>query len=319
MVSITRILCPVDFSAGSRRAIEYAVAMGRWYGASVAALHVFPNMPVIDAVPFYRGQPLVLKDPNPATVRSECEAFVRTAAPGWPVAIEILEATDVQRAIVRYAEAIGADLVVMGTHGRTGVEHLMLGSVAENVARHAGCPVMLVPPGAAPDGQRLPVPFSRIVCAVDFATTSRRAFDLALELAEEADAHLTLLHAIEVPPELQVPRTIDEVDVAAARAAAEAAALQHLRELVPGDARTYCRLHTDVREGRADRVIVAAAIERQADLIVMGVAGHNALDRLLFGNNTHAVLRSAPCPVLAVRAVTMKPRIEASEAATPLQ
>jgi nucleotide-binding universal stress UspA family protein len=198
----------------------------------------------------------------------------------------------------------------LGTHGRSGVEQLILGSVAEKVGRHAACPVMLVPPGAAPDGQSLPVPFSRIVCAVDFAATSRRAFDLALELAEESDAHLTLLHAIEVPPELQVPMTIDEVDVTAARAAAEAEALQHLRELVPGEARTYCKVHTDVREGRADRLIVEAAAERQADLIVMGVADHNALDRLLFGDSTHAVLRSARCPVLTVRTVRTKPKVE---------
>jgi len=310
MVSITRILCPVDFSACSRRALDYAVAMGRWYGARVTALHVFPNLPVIDGVPMYRGQPLVLKDQDPATLRADFEAFVRTASPGAPVETEILEATDVQKAIVNYAEFIRADLIVLGTHGRSGVERLIVGSVAERVGRHAGCPVMLVPPRAASKPQHLPVPFSRIVCAVDFAPTSRRAFDMALELAEEADAHLTLLHAIEVPPELQVPMTIGEVDVAAARAAAEAEALQHLRELLPGDARTYCKVHTDVREGRPDRLIVEAAADRQADLIVMGVANHNALDRLLFGDSTHAVLRSARCPVLTVRTTTAQPQAE---------
>src|SRR4051812_14117395 len=68
MVSITRILCPVDFSTCSRRALDYALAIGRWYGASVTALHVFPDLPVIDGVPMYRGQPLVLKDQDPATL-----------------------------------------------------------------------------------------------------------------------------------------------------------------------------------------------------------------------------------------------------------
>ena len=313
MVSINRILCPVDFSTCSRRALAYAVAIGRWYGASVAALHVFPNLPALDPVPMYRGQPLVLKDQDPEKLRAELDAFVHAPAFTSPIGTELLEAPDVQQAIVTHARSIGADLIVMGTHGRSGVERLLLGSVAEGVGSRAGCPVLLVPPGAAPDGQQLSVPFNHIVCAVDFAPTSRGAFDLALELAEEADAHLTLLHAIEVPPELQVPLTIDEVDVAAARAAAEAAALQHLRELVPAEARIYCKVETDVREGRADRAIVQAAIERHADLIVLGVQGHNALDRLIFGSNTHTVLCDAPCPVLAVPAVPATRQVEVAK------
>ena len=311
MVNIARILCPVDFSPCSRRALDYAVGMGRWYGASVTAVHVFVDLPVIDAVPLYRGQPLVLKDQDSATLRAQLEAFARAVAPTWPVDTDVLEARDIQHAIVTHAGTIGADLIVIGTHGRSGVKQALLGSVAEKVVRHAGCPVMLVPSGVTAHGEQLRVPFSRIVCAVDFASTSRPAFDLALALAEEADAHLTLLHAIEVPPELQVPMTIHEVDVAAARAAAEAEALQHLRELLPDDARTYCSVHTDVREGRVDRAIVDAAAERHADLIVMGIRPHNALDRLIFGANTHTVLRNAPCPVLAVPSVTAAPRVAA--------
>lgn len=312
MVKITSILCPVDFSASARRALEYAVGIGRWYGASVTALHVLPNLPVIDAVPLYRGQPLVLKEQDPAAVRKELEALAGAVSQGLPIATELLEATDVERAIVRHAESIGADLIVMGTHGRSGIERVLLGSVAERVVLHAECPVMLVPPGARHDGQLRPLPFSRIVCGIDFAATTRQAFDMALQLAEEADAHLTLVHAIEVPPELQVAKTLDEVNVEAARTAAEAEVLQHLRELVPTEARIYCKLHTDVREGRADRAIVDTAVEGKADLIVMGIRHHNVLDRLFFGTNTHTVLSGAPCPVLAVPAVSTRAQVGAA-------
>jgi nucleotide-binding universal stress UspA family protein len=300
MIGLTRILCPVDFSDCSRLALEYAVAMGKWYGASVTAVHVFDSLPIVDPVPLY-GQPIGLKDLDPDVVRGRLTAFVHTVAGDAAVVTELLDGTDARSEVLRRADAIGADLIVMGTHGRSGFEHLLLGSVAEKVVRKASCPVMLVPPHAQAGGHPLAVPFSRILCAVDFAETSRRACEMALELAEEADAHLTMLHAIEIPPELRERMTGHEIDVPAVRAAAEADALQRLRDLIPAEARTYCKVHTDVREGRPYRVILEAASESQPELIVMGVHGGGALDRLIFGSNTHAVLRAAPCPVLAVR------------------
>jgi nucleotide-binding universal stress UspA family protein len=306
VVTITRILCPVDFSDCSRRALEYAVAIGCWYDASVTALHVSTNVPVIDAVPVYRGEALGLKDREPAVLRQQLEALAHAAAHDARVTTDLVEAADVQPAIIRYAEAIGADLIVMGTRGRSGVQHVLLGSVAEGVARHSVCPTMLVPPGATRHAQPLPLPFSRILCAVDFAKETRRSFDLALQFAEEADGHLLLLHALEVPPELQVPATMgSEVDIAVVRAAAEADALQHLRNLVPDEAHTYCRIQTDVYEGRADRAIVEAALQYEADLVVLGVRHHSALDRLVFATHTHAVLRDSPCPVLVVPAAAV--------------
>jgi nucleotide-binding universal stress UspA family protein len=191
----------------------------------------------------------------------------------------------------------------MGTHGRSGLQHLLLGSVAERIVRNAWRPVLLIPPAAVQDGSPLDVPFTRIVCAVDFAGESKQAFRLALELAEEADAHLTLVHAIEVPPELRESLNGGEIDVPAVRAAADAATRQQLRDMVPAEARTYCKLHTDVRHGQASRAILQAAREHSATLIVMGVHGGNVFDRLVFGSNTHAVIRGARSPVLAVRAV----------------
>lgn len=303
MVSITRILCPVDFSECSRLALQYATAMGKWYGARLTVLHVFENLPVVDAVPLYRGQPLVLKEADPVAVRTHLTDFVERAIGDASADIELVEGANVCDQTLRAAERIGADVIVMGTHGRSGLPHLLLGSVAETVVRNSARPVLLVPPAAAQDGCPLDVPFTRIVCAVDFAGESRQAFGLALALAEEADAHLTLVHSIEIPPELQEPFRRDAIDVPAVRAAADAAARQQLRDMVPAEARTYCKIHTDVRQGQASRAILQAAREHSATLIVMGVHGGNAFDRLIFGSNTHAVLRGARSPVLAVRTV----------------
>jgi universal stress protein A len=111
---------------------------------------------------------------------------------------------------------------------------------------------------------------------------------------------LTVLHAIEVPPELLEHTVTPPIDVDAVRAAAEAARLQQLRELIPDSARTFCRIHTVVREGAARFEILKVAAEEGSDLIVMGVQGRNAMDLLVFGSNTLRVCRSASCPVLSV-------------------
>ena len=102
---------------------------------------------------------------------------------------------------------MAADLVVMGTHGRSGFERLVLGSVTERVLRKSACPVLTVPKGI-PDVATPPVLFNRIVCAVDFSDCSMHALNYAMSLAQEADAHLTVVHVIELPPD--VPREVHE-------------------------------------------------------------------------------------------------------------
>jgi nucleotide-binding universal stress UspA family protein len=135
---------------------------------------------------------------------------------------------------------------------------------------------------------------------VDFSEGSLRALEYAVTLAEEADARLTVLHVIEVPPELREDPLAEGFDVDRVRAEAEARSLQHLRELIPQDARTYSTVETAVREGAAYHEILKVAAEQGVNLIVMGVQGRGALDLLLFGSNTARVTRTATCPVLIV-------------------
>ena len=111
---------------------------------------------------------------------------------------------------------------------------------------------------------------------------------------------LTVLHVIEVPPELREHPVSGDFDVDRVRAAAEAESLRRLRELIPADARTSCTAETAVREGAAYREILKVAAERSADLIVMGVQGRRAINLLIFGSNTARVVRGATCPVLIV-------------------
>jgi len=199
-----------------------------------------------------------------------------------------------------------AELLVMGTHGRSGFERFLLGSVTEKVLRKASCPVLTVPrrhPDAVP---ATPVLFKQILCPVDFSDCSMQALNYAMSLAQEADAHLTVLHVM--AHEMAVTDDAysaillnDREGLADFRERREADARQRLKQAVPETVAAYCSVETMVSSGKPSREILRIAAERQSDLIVVGVHGRGAADLMFFGSTTNHVVREATCPVLTVR------------------
>lgn len=305
MIEIRRILCPIDYSEFSRRALDHAVAIARWYGSTITILHVSEVMPVAAYAPVGPLIPPALLTPadRTAMLTAMKKFAAREAAPGVPMEFAIAEGRPAVE-ILETARAMASDLLVLGTHGYTGFDRLALGSVAEKVLRKAQAPVLTVPCGV-PDA--VPVPsalFKNILCAVDFSACSIRALDYAVSLAKEADAHLTILHALELPP--GTPADLESgVDLPRdLRAFVEDTTRdrrQRLRDVVPPAARTYCTIDTVLAIGKPHREILRLAEERHIGVIVMGVHGHAALDTLIFGSTTHHIVRRATCPVLTLR------------------
>lgn len=291
MIRIAHVLCPVDFSEISRRALNHATALAQWYESRLTVLNVFPVMPVMD-VP-----PLVLDDKMRHELTGQLRRFTELVPAGVRLELLVEQADSIHEGIQTHAAVSSVDLVVMGSHGRSGFKRLLLGSVAERVIRHARCPTMIVPAQAhdvVPEG---PVRYRTILCPVDFSPHSIHAVGYAVTLAEEADADLRLLHVLpQLPAELQELESSFE-DV---RLQIEGDRLRRLGELVPHDATMYCTVHTALRQGVVHREILAAAAEHPADLIVMGAQGGGALDAAIFGSNTERVARAACCPVLVV-------------------
>jgi nucleotide-binding universal stress UspA family protein len=199
------------------------------------------------------------------------------------------------------AEAEAADMVVLGTHGRSGFEHMVLGSVAEKVVRKARCPVMTIPPVASDATKAVPALFHRIVAGIDFSDASLRALTYALSLAEEADAHLTLLRVVELPRELAEWASESEEGKGYVKRWKELA-LTRLHDVVPNDARVYCHIEERVEIGQPYRELLRAAAEQSAGLIVIGAHGHGVLDRMFFGSTAQQMVRHTACPVLTLRA-----------------
>jgi nucleotide-binding universal stress UspA family protein len=290
------LLCPVDFSDFSRRALHYADALAVRYGADLYVLHVYLEV-VPPAVP--------LEVPNAPNGGSAREATIgalsefakgagvtrevrRVARPGLPV-----------QGILDYAAEIRTDLIVLGTHGRSGLDRALLGSTAERVLHKATCPVLTVP-GAAPESVASDRPlFTHVLCAVDFSPATAPAVEHGFSLARDLGAKLTLLHVMEMLSDHDA-RTWAEHRVWQFVEMRREQTLEKLRQLVPDEARPQCQCCERVELGSAARAILRVADHMHADLIVMGPQGLSGAGPLVFGSTTQTVLRHAACPVLTV-------------------
>ena len=199
---------------------------------------------------------------------------------------------EVTDTILAFAQTQNVDLIVMGTHGRHGLDHVLLGSVTEKILQKARCPVLAVRKPAykfaAPGDSVEPVRLRKILIGVDFSPYSERALLYALSLVEEYKAEVTFLHVKEDFP-LNKDLTAVTAEV-----------VQRLGALLPSSARSNELVKMRLRVGKPYEEIVRAAREGDTDLIILGVRGRNALDLAVFGSTTHRVIQKCPCPVLTV-------------------
>lgn len=295
MIELNRILCPVDFSPFSEHALRYAVRVAKWSGATLHVLHVFPTLPQSTANQLAASRALAAKTLD--------ETIERQRLPGMQIEREIVESGEAPPRILERAAALKADLIIAGSHGRTGVQRVLLGSVVEGLLHQSPVPLLVVPSHADLVVLEADDFFKRIVCAVDFSAASLAALAVAFAVAEEADGALTLLHVVELPPDLTPLTRDDNYDREQVRAEAEASALTKMQALIPHHARDYCTIKTAVLEGAASKQILRVADVERANLIVLGVHGRNIFDLAFFGSNAKAAVRQAHCPVLVVPAL----------------
>jgi nucleotide-binding universal stress UspA family protein len=292
MAMFTRILVPTDFSKASDAALAHARRLADATGASLHVLHVVDNL-------FLRT---VLADPRDyeAAALRQLQQRLPADTPGAILVVERSEAPADE--ITRYARTHHIDLIVMGTHGRGRMAHLLLGSVAETVARTAPCPVLTMrdaPPAAGLGGLRILVP-------TDFSASSDAALGLARRLAAKVGGSVRLLHVVEQSAsgasfgsELVIPEPPREEQAATPRI--------HLSHRMLVDSRSRVKIDSDVVFGPSGAMITAYAGDNRFDLIVMGTRGRSGLAHLLMGSVAQSVIRTAPCPVITVKARGVAP------------
>lgn len=289
----THILCPVDFSDFSARALAHAAALAAWYKAHLTVVHVWTptamvrpgDLPVAILVPEEREELAQRLGELVTPWRAQGIEVVTMLREGAAIG-EILEVIREER----------ADLLVLGTHGRSGFERFMLGSVTERLLRKAPCPVLTVPPSTG-SGQ-VKVLYKKIVCAIDQTVSPGPALDAALSLARENDAELLLVHVVEP---IQNPPGLTTFDVSSFQSELNREWQRSMGDLVAGISKDWDRIDYRVPVGKPSTEILRIAHEEEASLVVLGVQARGAVDLTVFGSTAHHVVRHAECPVLTVR------------------
>lgn len=302
-----RILIPTDLSENSLPAIAFAMTLSQPLEAELDLLHVVDSR-LLSEIP-------TMELTDPELERQKMQKQVRTAQElqGLPVIeeypIELHSRFGVPHdEINAAANILNTSLMVVATHGRTGLSHLLMGSVAEQVLKGALCPVLSIRTGGTPESlmhahelaSRIP---RRILVATDFSEGSKQALSLAGTLADRLDATLTLVHVLDIN---STSTTILTPHHASGNLQSEL--LQEAGESL----RSFLEANRDVLDprvleapvllqiGDASAELVKAAHETAADLLVLGRHGYSGFRRLLMGSVAESVVRTSPCPVLTI-------------------
>ena len=294
---IRRILVPTDFSEESHKALRYGAALAKKHGAELHVVHVGEIDYAIPGPAKPGTNPLTDETDEARALRQRLEEMI-----GASVATEFHGRTG--RAfdqIVRIGRELGADLIVMSSHGHNAFKRLFMGSNAERVVQHSSSPVLVVREVEREtliDGQ---LRIETILVPTDFSASSGEALEFASKLGREFGARLLLFHAFAVP---------EFVDTEHYSARGLNPAPEEFRKLADHQMRDFLAVHdlsgvnvqTQTRPGAAAEAIREYAVQENADIIITSTNGRTGLKHVLIGSVAEHVVRYARCPVLIVPA-----------------
>jgi nucleotide-binding universal stress UspA family protein len=284
-IAIQNILFATDFSPAANAAAAFAIQLGKSYGAKVYGVYVNPFENYAVAAPEAWAAVADTREERAKEYTERLNAQLRS------VKHEVLIGEgNIWEELSDVVKAKQIDLMVIGTHGRTGLGRVVLGSVAEEILRQAPCPVLTVGPQVTLQAEKA-ADLREILYATDLAVEHPAAAPYAVSLAQETQAHLALLYVIDsrkTGGEF-VPERLAETKV------------EKLHKLISKEAEMWCEPRYIVEEGIPGDKILEVAARQNSDLIVLGAQPASWLSTHLTAGTVHQVVSGAKCPVLTVR------------------
>jgi nucleotide-binding universal stress UspA family protein len=290
MKQLSRVLAAVDYSKPARTAFEQALAIARAHAAVLTVVHAVP----VDKTFAWRAK---------ARMALVAKLRHRAESAGVPFDVSVQHG-DPASVILLHARSKRADLVVLGTHQRTGLDRIRAGSIAERVSLRATQPVLIVPARANGDATRS---FDNVVVAVDFGAASKAALEQALVLTKRTSRRVTLVHVTPGPSSMGalsgttgVPSYLYRFGVAEYQRLLAGHAWRQLNDNIRREIGPDTQVRARVVSGTAATEIARVASDIDADLIVLGVTRRSAMTRRIFGSTAARVIRASGHPMLVV-------------------
>jgi nucleotide-binding universal stress UspA family protein len=298
-MQFNRIICATDFSDFSNRTVNYGIALAREFEAKLYVCHII-DLSSVAIYGEFQLDPVGLQNRIMKDAREQLEELIGQQHKEWEPLITVGHTAD---EISRIVEEKSIDLVITATRGRSGLKRLILGSVTERLMRTLRCPLLVV---HSPEKEIIgtddhEININRILVGCDFSVDSSLAFEYGLSLAQEFESELHLAHVIESAAyqELQKTDTTIETEI---QQEIHGRLIQKLQDMVPEEARNWCKPKTSLIEGRPYEELVKYAEKHDIGMIVLGARGLGLVKSLLLGSTTDRVIRRAPCAVLSVSA-----------------
>lgn len=293
-MALTTIVAGIDLSVPSEQALERAAALAQLSGAQLVMVNAQAN----DA-PLENVDNTVLEQIGEVSAAVRAEEVKRLGAKHQELTARGLHVDLVYRqgppgeVVAEVAKERAAELIVIGTHGHTGLQRFLLGSVATAVLRHAPCDVLVC------RGATGPSPFMRPLVATDFSPAANRALRNAAALSAPG-VPIEVVHAWQLPAGSWGATLLGQARFpwSTVRDAVLASAKSQADKLVAGFSDLGHPLNVQLIQGPPASVITQAAETGAHDLIAIGTHGHRGFRRLLLGSVAESVIRHAPCSVL---------------------
>jgi nucleotide-binding universal stress UspA family protein len=294
---ITRVLAAVDFSKPARTAFEHALALSRRRDAELTVVHAVPG----DRAFRWR-----------ARERIALIGKLRQAAKSAGVRLRVsVQHGDPAGVILLHGRTSRPDMIVLGTHQRSGFDRFRLGSVAETVTMQASQPVLIVP-SSSPRAAGPAMSLKSVVVGIDFSAASLTAVERALSITEP-DSRVTLLHVVPRIPLASASRYWCDLSEPEYQRLLAEDAWRRFQNMF-ANARTSRKVHARVGTGDPSTELARVATDVDADLILVGVTRRGAIGRRIFGSTAARLIRGAGLPVLAIPELTKQRRVPRSDA-----
>jgi nucleotide-binding universal stress UspA family protein len=307
--SINVVFCAVDFSETASLALAHASQLARRHDAGLVLAHVVEPLPVVSYP--------ILMVPLDAEIElrefasARLEELAETVRQSGLTVSTGLEHGPPGPHLIEMAERAGADIVVIGTRGLTGFEHLVLGSTAEYVVRRSQCPVLTVHPGD--DSPKDPVKL--VIVPTDLGPKAAEAVDAFARIFAGDDRPCVLLAFADPTPPYLEPFKHETLEKWGQPDVRKEDIEEKLAPTIAKFEGAGFQVETEILDGGPVQAITELAKERDADMILMSTHGRSALANVLVGRTAQRIVQHAPCLVLTIRSSKKEAAVDAVNAA----